>query len=191
MFHYYPCEYYCVYLTHPMILPFLVRQELLKRGEDDPYDEYDEMQMGERIKEVLRLPLDQFLDLIKRNALDKLWWDSEYVCGGDIDELEDPETPDQDRIIAIEPTFDGWFYKLLPDGTVDENGPSYVLGPDDTVYTIPLNKFKPSLFEQSYKDMGEVIEEVKEKLARLVELPENFPYEEVIGKLYGTTWVDD
>lgn len=184
--NYFPCEYYCALLTHPLLLPFFVRHELLQLDEEELYAWLNNDDIV-----TLHLPIDQFFGLVKERRLSGIWQEVENVQGGDMTELEDQNIPYSSRIIAAEINFEGMFYKLLPDGGCDEVAPPHPLYCDDSVFTIPLDRHKPSLFQRSYRDMSEIVEEIKEKLAKLVELPADFPYEEVIGLLSGTTWVDD
>ena len=140
---------------------------------------------------TLHLPIGQFFDLVKEHRLHPLWWDTENVYGGDMTEVEDQDIPYEKRNIYMEINFEGEFYKLLPDGSCDETNPHSEFCQGEEVFTIPLDKNKPSLFQRSYQDMDEIVEEIRGKLDKFVELPDDFPYDEVIGLLSGTTWQSD
>lgn len=55
----------------------------------------------------------------------------------------------------------------------------------DEVYYVPLKKC-PSLFDTAYKDINEIIEELKEKIGEY--LPEDYDYRSNIRHIVGTTF---
>ena len=90
-------------------------------------------------------------------------------------------------------------YNLDVNYASDFTGEAFIVGDDgytqwvsgsmayncDVIYYVPVNKYA-SLFKASYRDMDEVIDELKDKVGKY--LPEDFDYRNKFRHISGTYW---
>ena len=80
--------------------------------------------------------------------------------------------------------FDGEAVRIQDDGHDDYYSPNNTrYYSDDTIYFLPLVNY-PGLFSAPYKDMAEVVAEMKERIGKY--LPEDFDYIADIRHIIGT-----
>lgn len=177
-----PCVYYCCLASSKYLLPYFVRSRLLDSNQ--PYDDPD-------VREALSLSLQEFSDRVEDRSLPDDFYNEDTV------ELQD------DTRFYIETNFDGAFAllkELVPPGVQLESAdPEYydnwcneIFCGDAWVYTIPL-RHQASIFAASplYDNKEAVLKEVKTALTDAkVELPDNFAYWRVVGRLEGVMYVD-
>lgn len=177
-----PCVHYCCLISSKYLLPYFVRSGLLASAKpvDDP-----------EVQAVLGIPLQEFSDKVEARSLPDAFYDEEAVGL-----MDDPR-------FFIEVNFDGAFVllkELVPadaqftsaDPEYYDNWCSEVFCGDAWVYVIPL-RHQADIFANSplYANKEAVIEEVKAVLSDAnVELPDNFAYWRIVGRLNGVIFVD-
>ena len=106
------------------------------------------------------------------------------AIGGQEDNIHDMGYELYDKgIVEYTGEFTGEAMKVDDNGN-DNWGYSTIYSAD-VIYYVPLGKY-PSLFEAHYKDMSEIVEELKSKVSEY--LPDGYDYRANIRHIIGTTF---
>ncbi len=102
----------------------------------------------------------------------------------DEDKYEFIESVAEKLDLGYASNFTGELYRIRDDGYTEWGYEEPY--EDDCVYYVPLSNY-PTLFNTSYKNMDEIVEEMKQKVGQY--LPDTFPYSQqirhIVGSCYG------
>lgn len=171
---------YCMLLSHPGVLPYFIRSELLYRR-----NFYEGYELSKELEAILGLPLKEFAVRVQDKDLPDVFYDEKEA---------------NLRAVAAVKTlagFNGMFIPLAVKNPDEEeaamasmwkcNAGLNLLDGSKIVFTLPL-KHQPTLYACAgkYHEYGDIKDEVSEAIASIdVQLPESFPFHVCIGVLQG------
>ena len=175
----YATRYFGVIVYHTNVMPYFVRSAIPAMGEEA------KTRLEESDVRLAELGIGDFKAMLMRTPREKKTADESVLY--DEDMLERYEDA-----FSIQYEMTGGFKNLVPDRGDDIEREDDAHFDCENVYTIALDNQPVSLFARCYMSYAQVEAEIRTVVKALgVELPEDFPYQDFIGRIDGVIYVED